>query len=276
MKGKKIMRRRIIYMLTVALAISITTPVFADVFLDQTKNAVDMFNSLNNGQGYYYAHSPANGLNQLTTMSGADQADLSAYAPGLGGDNYLMTFCVEPIVGTAPRQYGKLNYENNRSTTVSGDSLTFGAAYLYAAFATGTLDGYNYGSASYVHNTELKNAIQALIGAIDILYWGSNDFLSDLLVINSDQSYWTQAYDPGRFYEEIGDYSVFVMNNEGEDGSHRQDFLFLVAHESGSAATPEPGTMMICGLAIAGGIPLVLRYRRSRNRNEHEYTTQRH
>lgn len=245
--------KKIIFLIA---AFFLTSPiVYADFVSGQAQKAVDDFNSLNKGQGYVYRVSPFNGTWSMTTSSGYDQADFGAYSLKVAGDTFANTCCVEPIVGTGATHVGKLNYENNATTTTSGKALTLGSALLYSQFATGTLDGYNYESPNYDNGYVLTKAIQYLMGATYDTNW-SNAFLSDLLEINSDKSYWTQIYDPGQYYDEIGDYSVFVMNNKDEYGTHVQDFLYLAAHEdtsgAGNAGTPEPASMLIFGAGLSG------------------------
>lgn len=243
--------------LTAVLCVVAIPPTRADFSLSQAQQAVNAFNSLNEGRGYYYNVSPDNGRFSLTTVQGGEQADLGAYSPLLGGGNMLKTFCVEPAVETATKQYGTLNYANNSTTTTSGDKLTVGAAYLYASFATGMLAGYAYDSPNYTNGKELSNAMHFLMDVYFLespwVNWSNNDFLNGLLDVNSDKSFWEQAYDPGRYYEEIGDYSVFVMNNQDEYGSHRQDFLYLAGYDGqSSTVTPEPASLLILGVGMAG------------------------
>lgn len=243
------------------------TKTHADFVNEQAQNAVSLFNSLNDGRGYYYTVSPADGTWGMTTVQGSGQADLSAYSPLVSGENFAKTFCVEPLIGTGARHYGQLNYDGSSTSTTSGNQLTLGAAYLYANFALGELSGYNYDTPSYNGSMELQGAIQYLIGADFNENWRSNSFLADLLGVNSDTSYWTQVYDPGQYYDELGDYSVFVMNNSDEYGTNTQDFLFLVAHEeesSGGATTPEPASILIFGTGLAG-LGLARRFRRKRS-----------
>lgn len=257
--------KKVLFLLaTILLAASFTPAVQADFVLEQAKNVVNAFNSLNDGQGYYYKVSPDNGRWSMNTMQGYDQADFGAYSPLVGGENFAKTFCVEPLVGTGARHYGTLNYENGATTTQSGNSLTLGAAYLYASFATGALDGYNYDKINYNEGYDLTKAIQSLIGAIYGENWLANDFLTALLGVNDDKSYWEQVYDPGKYYDEIGDYSVFVMNNRDEYGTHAQDFLYLAAHDGNPGpATPEPASMLIFGAGLAG-LALAKRCRKKR------------
>lgn len=206
-------KRIVVSLAAVFFTLVLTSAVRAEFVLEQTQNALNAFNSLNDGRGYYYSVSSGKGQWNMTTMSGYDQADFGAYSPLTGGDHFAKTFCVEPLVGTGARHYGTLNYENNSTTTTSGHKLTLGAAYLYTNYATGMLNGYDYSSGQSWQGENLTSAIQYLMGAIFDGSWTSNDFLSALLDVNSDKSHWEQVYDPGQFYEDLGDYSVFVMNN---------------------------------------------------------------
>lgn len=253
--------KKSLFLIVIFLVTSSIT--YADFVVEQAQNTVNAFNSLNDGKGYVYQVSPDKGRYNLTSAQGYEQANLGAYSSMTGGENFIKTFCVEPIVGTAPKQIGKLNYENNSSQTTSGHKLTLGSAYLYASFATGDLNGYNYLSPNYTNGKELSNAIQFLMGSIYDINWYANDFLVGLLGIKDDQSYWEQVYDPGQYYDEIGDYSVFVMNNQDEYGTHRQDFLYLAEHESGAAVTPEPASFLIFGAGLAG-LALAGRLRKKR------------
>lgn len=251
-------------------AILLTSPMAYAEFIDlQAQKAVDEFNSLNNGQGYVYNVSPDNGRWSISTVDGYGQADFGAYSPKTSGNTYINTVCVEPIVGTAPKQIGKLNYENGSSKTTSGNALTLGSALLYTMFATGTLDGYDYDSPNYNNSNDLTQAIQFLMGSIYDINWNANDFLSGLLDLNDDKSYWEQVYDPGQYYDEIGDYSVFVMNNQDESGTHRQDFLYLAAHSdaggSETATSPEPASLVLFGTGL-GGLALSYRFRKTRTK----------
>lgn len=252
--------------LLVAIFLFTSSTAHAEFTALQTQKAVEEFNSLNNGQGYVYKVSPDNGRWITSTAAGYEQADFDAYSPKTSGENYINTVCVEPTVTTATKQIGKLNYENGMSKTTSGHALTLGSALLYKLFATGTLDGYDYDSPSYNEGYNFTRTIQFLMGSIYDIKWESNAFLGDLLDLNDDKSYWGQIYDPGQYYDEIGDYSVLVMNNQDEYGTHRQDFLHLVAHEKEDAlegTTPEPATLLILGVGF-GGLALSHAFRKTR------------
>ena len=256
MNGTKSVFSRVTIPVTMLVVVFLVSTVRADFVQEQARQTADAFNAMNDGRGYYYTVTPENGRWNMSTIQGSDKADFGAYSSSVGGENYAKTFCVEPLVGTGARHYGTLSYTDGATTTQSGHSLTLGAAYLYMAFATGVLDGYNYDSPKYYEGSELTAAIQFLIGAVYDQSWYGNDFLASLLNIDADESHWKQVYDPGQHYDELGDYSVFVMNNHDEYGTHRQDFLYLAGHDentgSPGAATPEPATMLIFGAGLAG------------------------
>ncbi len=130
---------------------------YADLFLEQALNAVNMFNSMNNKQGYVFTQktnllpggSSLGSSSIMTTKSGKDVLGLDAYdasyASGVdvNGNQFFYTFCVEPAVITSGMVRGKLEYSNGTSTTATGkDNLSLGTAALYARYTSGTLDGY--------------------------------------------------------------------------------------------------------------------------------------
>ncbi len=255
MKMRNITVPVVVAILTVAW-LATPTKIHADFVTGQTQNVVDTFNSLNDGRGYYYTVSTSLGRWVMTNVEGYEQADFSAYGPSTSGENFAYSFCVEPIIGTGARHVSQLNYDGNSTKTSEGNALTVGAAYLYANFASGMLDGYDYESPSYYGDSDLIGSLHSVMGLDDRLSWSTSEYLTAMLDVNPDQSYWEQTYDPGRFYDEIGDYSVFVMNNTDEYGTNTQDFLYLAGYEGGSpetgSATPEPASMLIVGTGIAG------------------------
>lgn len=120
--------------LLAALAFLLMTPLtYADLFMDNAVNAVNMFNSMNKKQGYLFTHkatgqggnSNLNYYGVMTTKTDKDLVDLGAYtAPYASGTNdngnqIFRTFCVEPGVITSGMVRGKLNYNNGVSTTAT-------------------------------------------------------------------------------------------------------------------------------------------------------------
>ena len=248
----------------------------ADLFMEQAQHAVDMFNSMNKNQGYVFtqkvdSNSASTTLGKnviMTTTSGKDLVDLDAYtasyAAGVNdnGNQFFKTFCVEPGVGTAGMVRGKLDYTNGTSTTAKGgDNLSLGTAALYAQYVSGTLDGY----VDLVTTEQLVHAIRAAMetstyGDYYTSYdWETNIFLAALLGINADKDYWTQDYDPGKYYEEVGDYSVFVMNTYNGDGFNVQNMLYIVENDGHASSTPEPASILIVGIGLASALPMIRR-----------------
>lgn len=271
------MRKLLLPTIVFFLAVPLT---YADLFSDQAQNAVDMFNSMNNKQGYVFTQKTnllpggtALGSSSLmTTKTGKDELALDAYsasyASGVNanGDQFFYTFCVEPGVITSGMVRGKLNYSNGTSTTATGkDNLSLGTAALYAQYVSGTLDGY---VDTIDVTAQLVHAIRAAMEASTYgdyyasYDWDSNIFLAALLEINAEKDYWTQDYNPGLYYEEVGDYSVFVMNTWEGDGFNRQNMLYIVENDGHTAATPEPASMLILGVGLASALPLTRRRRK--------------
>lgn len=220
---------------------------------------VNQFNSATGGNYMHFGHTFSAGA-IAERLSGFGFADTSAYQQGVtAGSDYFLTFCVEPSEYTEPHMSAKLNYANGMSQTTTGKTLTLGAAYLYKMFATGTLSGYDY-TGTYQSRYDSYNTMWLALGTLMDNFqnaWSGNQFLSQLLGVNSSESYWTQAYDPGKYYDIIGDYSVFVMNCYGpEELKDRQDFLYI-AKASSSSSTPEPATVLLWGLGMLGAFGAV-------------------
>lgn len=70
--------------LLVAIFLFLAPSTYADLFQEQAQNAVNMFNSMNNGKGYIFTHKTevsAGYTGLMTTKAGTDPVDLSAYIP---------------------------------------------------------------------------------------------------------------------------------------------------------------------------------------------------
>jgi hypothetical protein len=229
---------------------------------------VDQFNSASGGTQMSFSY----GFNYEIKLSqyGSGFADTSAYLQGVtGGSNYFQTFCVEPNVGAYPSMEGTLNYVNGTSSTTSGHFLTIGAAYLYSQFASGTLSGYSYDetSARATSNSQLLVAIRDLMAISVVTNWAANPFLSQLLLINGDRDFWTELYNPNQYYDVIGNYSVFVMNNnEIGTGKYGQGFLYVAEASPSSGGVPEPTTLLLWGLGSLGAIGFARKRRVQRAR----------
>ncbi|MDR1960618.1 MAG: PEP-CTERM sorting domain-containing protein [Planctomycetaceae bacterium] len=214
---------------------------------------VNRYNSASGGTSLLYTYSSTGNEVTISQRSGYNFVDTSAYAQGVTGNStYYKAFCVEPTGGVSTSMEAKLNYANGKSQTSDGYALSLGAAYLYKEFAVGTLDGFNYtdsgqrSSDSYA----LRAAIRTLMGINPISNWSTNTYLSQLLADNPDMDYWKQIYDPGKYYDEIGNYSVFVMNcfmNNGD--SNGQDFLYIAKAEG---SVPEPTSLLLWGMGSLG------------------------
>ena len=288
------MFRHIITNTRFAIAVSILIvgtyqPVSADMISGVSLGAqsiVDAFNALNDGQGINY--NPGwpgygDGFVQLNARGNSEFANTDAYSSTWGGNSFFYSFCVIPNLGNEQNTWGTLNYDavaGTTSTLISSSidpskgkpdtgpsALSVGGAYLYTMFATGNdpfRSAYNHAEIN-----QLLAAARALVGLTgDYLtdpngvdYWTfdavkKNPYVSMLLEVNDDWTYWVADYDPDAYYTEIGNYSVFVMNTVAPGANHFvQDFLY-VAHAANphqdTPVVPEPGTMLVFGAGLVG------------------------
>jgi len=151
--------------------------------------------------------------------------------------------------GTAPGSHAY------KGSTGTGDDLNPETAWLYTQFATGNLDGYNYGSGGYKSLSRAQTA-----GSLQRLIWsleeegGGTDWGVDLssyygIDINNDQRQlifiWETAYVQSGGWSGIGNVRVLQLYENSDYTGFRQDQLYL---------TPVPGAFLLglLGLGAAG------------------------
>ena len=213
--------------------------------------------------------------------------DLSAYANTGANHNSFITVDVgnQLTTGINGLHFGTLNYSNGTTSTAyepHNFSLSVGAAYLYQLLASSN-------SVEDINDLSLairwdRNRFGWGITEDEIAgFWNSNMYMRELLSINSDRSFWESVYDPDAYYDEIGNYSIFVMN-VADNGNGPHDILYIAGAanpydgngggtgdgngggtgggDPGTpAATPEPATMLMFGMGLCT-LPFARRLRR--------------
>lgn len=234
---------------------------------------VSDFNSMNGGQGarINYSSTGIAAERMVIQANGTSDFDLSAYSSSTGGSNYFLSFCVEPTQDTQNIYKGSLNYSNGITKTTSNHVVSVGAALLYSQFASGQLPNY-FNSSQSDNASYLRMALYHLMKIeTGVTSWGTNQYLGYLIDINSDISYWTAAYDPNQYYEEIGNYAVFALNTYTSGNVHRQDFLYVTTADYGNGGgnggdVPEPATLLLWTLGGLGAAGASWRKRRNQQK----------
>ena len=249
---------------------------------------VDAANAMNDGKGVYFGVNASSGTWAGAYLGGSDTLDMSAYiynqALAMHGSTFLSTFNVDPSANTHVNfSRGELNYNPAAGTTsVVGMSdgtlsekltLSVGAAFLYKMFAT---------TGEIFHGDTMGRLILFLMTGETTSFSFLRDdpynwmaahpnfkeerLLRVMLELNNDIDYWFSDYNPDAYYEEIGNYSVFVLNafdsNYAGDDQY-VDILYIAnaANPYDPAATPEPGTLLLLGLGLTS-LPFARRLRK--------------
>ena len=253
--------------LVVTTTIRVNAEMIAGVSLG-AQNIVNTFNGKNGQQGYFFTSSAPDPWGEVKlSYYGGNTVDHGAYPSA----NVITTFCVQPNVGVAPASNysGTLSYLMGKTFTHAfapdvAHYLSVGGALLYQQYITTDLG-------SIFSDVQVGNAIRYLmgyttgIGNLSVDGW-SDSVLQYLLGITDDQNYWSSNYNPDSFYTEIGNYSVFVMNNLGHDPNcgYTQDFLYIANAtnpydyvppekppvDPPSSVTPEPATLLMFGIGL--------------------------
>jgi len=258
-----------------------------DNYFNVQENVVDVFNNLNNrvyseypgrtSPGFHFENLARDYLGTIPLQNYRDHepADLSAY-----NSNIMTTFCVQPgvRVGAATYYVGRLNYESDGYSYVTneqgglGNVLNIGAAFFYKEFVLGNWDDMiaaDFDNDAHRFELEAGDVIRFLMGYSvtgDYIDWNhplldwlwrrqaelTGKDISVFEVYGKIINYFLETpYKPDAYYEEIGDYSVFVMDVYLGNGDVSQDFIYI-AKVNGVPHLPEPATILLWTLGTAG------------------------
>lgn len=234
------------------------TATSTSVYADLNANEIyALFNAMNGGQGFRFSYEPSSPILTPISLPEYQNVNTDAYIDdrrgvvGTPGQAYFDSFCLAPNLPGLSDALGRINYDpvSGHSETSQGYVLTTGAAYLYKEFATSLTP---LGIAGNIDSLNYAVAIRALMGITSVSDWTQNVYLNKLLNMNS-RMYWTQPYDASHRYDEIGDYSVFVLNVTDSNGNGQyQDFIYIAYAISD---VPEPAMLLlwtIGGLGLYG------------------------
>jgi hypothetical protein len=261
--------------LVVATHRSASAEMIAGVSLD-AQAVVDAFNSMNDGQGALFQGRRETPNNMFATDFDnfvGDAPDFGAYQVGK-----FVSFVYSDGGLYGYDAVGTLRYEEGKTTMRHNVALSVGSAYLSRVLAT-TIDPQWNWEGDYDDLPEkyydFSNALDSLLlwSFSDDTYlpwpgldWGINSYLQMLLDANDDQSYWTSLYDPDAYYEEIGNYSVFILDAVAIPNDFFEGHLMYVAeaanpYNPGAPVTPEPATMLMFGMGMLA-LPFARRLRK--------------
>jgi len=211
---------------------AVCTTAYADLTAQQIVTA---FNNMNDNQGFIFNNQILGDTNiqRLSAQSETGNIDTNAYHFVIGNGNSFQTFSIQPGDTVASSGTATLSYNEaaGTTTTTDGTALSYGAAFLYAKYATGALvvtDDQAY---------EFSAALNTLTGHLPSSNWSTNSFLQELHNVEFNTNFWTRSYNPGLTYSGIGDYSVFVMRMTNWSDLTAQNVLYI-ARSSGPAAQP--------------------------------------
>lgn len=241
-------------------------------------DVVNQFNGMNGGAGlrFSFVEDHANVSSKVYNANdNYEFADIGAYANST--IEHFNTLRASPSLTynndkAGGQGTGKLSYDGSASwtgypgTSKNNATLSVGAAYISKMYATewqyyiphkaGDSEPYVtfLRDWTYLGNRDVIRLDTESRGGL-AAWDNSSPYLQSLLALNNDKNYWLAAYDPDKYYTEIGDYSVFVMNTYRLDGSAMGNMLYVADMRPAPVpGVPEPETwaMLLAGLSLVG------------------------